>query len=232
MAPCDVFVSYSQSDHDAAHELVARVESTGIRCWIAPRDITPVADWAEEIVDAIAASRVMVLVFSASANNSPQVRREVERAVHRGVSILTFRVEDVLPSKSLEYFLSTQHWLDAFAQPLEQHYARLCTYLNTILADDRSVAMAEAKAPGTASSLAQTAHSAPVYHALDAAELQQIEAHLAGFVGPVAKHLVRRAATRAQAMDELIAQLGTEIESEKDRRLFISACRQMRPARS
>jgi hypothetical protein len=85
MAPCDVFVSYSQSDHDAAHELVARVESTGIRCWIAPRDITPVADWAEEIVDAIAASRVMVLVFSASANNSPQVRREVERAVHRGV---------------------------------------------------------------------------------------------------------------------------------------------------
>ena len=146
MTPREVFVSYSQSDHDSAHDLVARVESMGIQCWIAPRDITPVADWAEEIVDAIAAARVMVLVFSASANDSPQVRREVERAVHHGVSILTFRVEDVLPSKSLEYFLSTQHWLDAFPQPLEQHYAMLCTYLTTILGDDRSVTMPEAKA--------------------------------------------------------------------------------------
>lgn len=232
MTPREVFVSYSQSDHDSAHDLVARVESMGIQCWIAPRDITPVADWAEEIVDAIAAARVMVLVFSASANDSPQVRREVERAVHRGVSILTFRVEDVLPSKSLEYFLSTQHWLDAFPQPLEQHYAMLCTYLTTILGDDRSVTMPEAKASGAASLSAQALHSAPASHAVDAAELQQIEAHLAGFVGPVAKHLVRRAATRVQGMDELIAQLGTEIESERDRRLFISACRQMRPARS
>jgi hypothetical protein len=228
----EVFVSYSQSDHDSAHELVARVESMGIRCWIAPRDITPAADWAEEIVDAIAASRVMVLVFSASANSSPQVRREVERAVHRGVSILTFRVEDVLPSKSLEYFLSTQHWLDAFPQPREQHYAQLCTYLTAILADDRFVAMPETEAPGTASLSAQTGHSAPVSHAVDAAELQQIEARLADFVGPVARHLVRRAAIRAQGMEQLIVQLGTEIESEKDRRLFISACRQMRPARS
>jgi hypothetical protein len=51
-----------------------------------------------------------VLVFSASAYASPQVRREVERAVHKGVSLLPVRIEDVLPSKSLEYFLSTQHW--------------------------------------------------------------------------------------------------------------------------
>jgi hypothetical protein len=160
------------------------------------------------------------------------VRREVERAVHRGVGILTFRVEDVLPSKSLEYFLSTQHWLDAFPQPIEQHYARLCSYLTTILASDRSVAMPEAKAPGTASLLAQTMHSAPNDHAVDPAELQQIEARLADFVGPVAKHLVRRAAIRAQGMDELIAQMATQIESEKDRRLFIGVCRQMRPARS
>ena len=33
--------------------------------------------------DAISASRVMVLVFSAASNDSPQVRREVERAVHK-----------------------------------------------------------------------------------------------------------------------------------------------------
>ncbi len=62
----------------------------------------------------------MVLVFSASSNDSPQVRREVERAVHKDLRILPFRLEDVLPSHSLEYFLSTQHWLDGFPGPRDR----------------------------------------------------------------------------------------------------------------
>src|ERR1700729_724526 len=124
-----IFISYSQSDRDCAFELVAHLEARGIDCWVAPRDIAPSADWAAEIMDAISAARVMILVFSASSNDSPQVRREVERAVPKQVSILPFRIDDVLPSKSLEYFLSSQHWLDAFPPPLEPHYQRLCSYL-------------------------------------------------------------------------------------------------------
>ena len=50
----EVFISYSQPDHDCAMELVERVEREGINCWIAPRDIAPSADWAAEIIDAIA----------------------------------------------------------------------------------------------------------------------------------------------------------------------------------
>src|SRR6516162_9521216 len=103
----DIFVSYSQPDYDCAMELVTRVEREGIECWIAPRDIAPSADWAAEIIDAISTSRTMILIFSASSNGSPQVRREVERAVSKQVNILPFRIEDVKPSKSLEYFLST-----------------------------------------------------------------------------------------------------------------------------
>src|ERR1700691_1615168 len=118
----EVFISYSQSDRDCAFELVERLEGHGIECWIAPRDIAPSADWAAEIMAAISAARVMILVFSGSSNQSPQVRREVERAVHKQLSILPFRVENVLPSKSLEFFLSTQHWLDAFPPPREPHY--------------------------------------------------------------------------------------------------------------
>jgi hypothetical protein len=68
----EVFVSYSKPDHEAAHELVSQVEAHGIECWVAPRDVQPGAVWAAEIVNAIAAARVMVLVFSTSANSSPQ----------------------------------------------------------------------------------------------------------------------------------------------------------------
>jgi hypothetical protein len=94
----EVFISYSQPDRECALEMVARLESQGISCWIAPRDIAPSADWAAEIMDAISAARTMILIFSAHSNHSPQVRREVERAVHKELSILPFRIEGVLPS--------------------------------------------------------------------------------------------------------------------------------------
>src|ERR1700690_4393111 len=131
--PRQVFISYSQSDRDCAFEMVARLEGQGINCWIAPRDIAPSADWAAEIMDAISSARTMILIFSAHSNHSPQVRREVERAVHKELSILPFRIEDVLPSKSLEFFLSTQHWMNAYTPPRDAHYARLGAYLQTHL---------------------------------------------------------------------------------------------------
>ena len=211
----EVFVSYSQPDYDCAVELVARIEREGINCWIAPRDIAPSADWAAEIIDAISNSRVMILVFSASSNDSPQVRREVERAVHKNVSILPFRIENVVPSKSLEYFLSSQHWLDAFPPPREVHYARVCAHLRSQLARTESNR-------GAAADTAST-QPAPVLIStpqLDSAELARIERLLAGYIGPIARHLVKAAAARTSSLDELAAQLTKELESETDRHEF------------
>jgi hypothetical protein len=220
-----VFVSYSQPDRGAAFGIVEWLESRGIDCWIAPRDVRPASDWAEEIVDAIAGARVMVLVFSASANSSPQVRREVERAVHRRVAVLPFRVEDVEPARSLEYFLSSQHWLDAFPPPLEPHYRRLYEHLSGMLAAEPPARDEEAPSPGATPPRA--APREPLRAALDAAQLRRIEAKLADFMGPVAKLLVKRAAATAGSLEALITQLGGEIESETDRRKFLSACRQL-----
>src|SRR5271154_7172996 len=210
----DVFVSYSQPDSGCAMELVNRVEAEGVNCWIAPRDIAPSADWAAEIIDAIANSRTMILVFSACSNESPQVRREVERAVHKQVSILPFRIENVLPSKSLEYFLSAQHWMDAFPPPREPHYARLCAYLKS----QRGVAPAVAVPAGA------TVRS-PIF---DPAEVLHIERQLAGYIGPVAKHLVRQAALRAAGVDDLVSRLAAELDTESDRREFTRRCRTSR----
>src|SRR5687768_15406700 len=121
----DAFISYSSKNKLTADAACATLEAAGVRCWIAPRDIAPGADWGETIIDAIAGSRVMVLIFSEHANQSPQVRREVERAVNKGVAIVPFRIEDVKPCKSLEYFISVPHWMDACRGPMEEHLARL-----------------------------------------------------------------------------------------------------------
>ncbi len=129
----DIFISYSSKDKLAADAACAILESKGIRCWIAPRDILPGADWGELIVDALSQARVFVLVFSSHANASQQIRREVERAVNRGLAVIPLRIEDVAPTKSLEYFISTPHWLDAFSPPLERHLNYLADIIRHIL---------------------------------------------------------------------------------------------------
>ena len=219
----EVFVSYSEADRACAFELVAAIEARGIHCWVAPRDITPASDWAAEIIDAIGAARVMVLVFSGHSNESPQVRREVERAVHKRVSVLPFRIEDVAPSKSLEYFLSTQHWLDAFPPPRDAHYARLCEHLAGLLAEAPRVPTGDT---GTFTGTSTGSFA----HALDPDLLAQVERALAGYIGPVARHLVRRAAREGGGFESLIAHLAPELEHDGDRHAFVDACRRLRPS--
>lgn len=215
-----VFVSYSQPDRDTALAVVSHLEAHDIPCWVAPRDVSPGVEWAEQIVEAIACASIMVLVFSSSANGSPQVRREVERAVHRQVRVLPFRVEDVLPARSLEYFLSSQHWLDAFPPPMEPHYARLSAYVKSLLERAaQGVALRSEDAPARRG--LPSAAAVP-----DAGALRRLETELARFIGPVARHLVNRAAVRCRGVEELLTLLGREIESETERRAFLSAARQ------
>ena len=130
----DVFVSHSVKDKLVANAIVARLEADSVRCWVAPRDVVPGADWGESIVDAIESSRIMILIFSRNANASPQIKREVERAVDKGVYIIPFRVDDIEPTKSLEYFISTAQWMDAFPPPLERHLETLAKTVKAILA--------------------------------------------------------------------------------------------------
>ncbi len=78
-------------------------------------------DWSGAIIDGISESHLLVLVFSSNANDSPQIKRELERAVNKGLPIIPFRIENVPLSKPLEYFISTPHWLDALTPPMEKH---------------------------------------------------------------------------------------------------------------
>ena len=54
----DAFVSYALPDTRLANDIVVALESQGLRCWIAPRDVTPGAHYASEIVHAIDAAQV------------------------------------------------------------------------------------------------------------------------------------------------------------------------------
>src|SRR5215471_17045552 len=127
--------SYSSKDKTAADAACAVLERAGIRCWIAPRDIRPGQEYGHAIIEAIDQCRVMVLIFSANANDSRQIHREIERAVSKGVPIIPLRIEEVIPTRSMEYFLGGIHWLDALT-PLEKHLQQLAEAVKALLQID------------------------------------------------------------------------------------------------
>ncbi|HET9105789.1 MAG TPA: toll/interleukin-1 receptor domain-containing protein [Steroidobacteraceae bacterium] len=225
----DVFISYSQPDRDCAFELTEHLEAEGFTVWIAPRDVSPAAEWAEEIIEAISAARIMVLVFSASSNESAQVRREVERAVHKDLRVLPFRIENVLPSRSLEYFLSSQHWLDGFPAPRAPHYERLCGHLRQWLREPPARRQTGESAPLPTASRApmvagpDSAAIGPAPDRFSAGELRGLETRLARILGPIAGVLVTRAAAAAADGPDLERRLAAELDSPDDRRRFLQS---------
>lgn len=129
----DVFISYSHKDKVIADAVCARFESENIRCWYAPRDIVPGADWAGSIIDAIKEAKIMVMIFTDFSNASTQVLREVNNAVSAGIPIVPFKLTESLPTKGMQYYLSTVHWLDAMNHPLENSIEQLFKLVQAML---------------------------------------------------------------------------------------------------
>ena len=132
----DVFISYSSRNKPVADAVCAGLEADGIRCWIAPRDVLPGQNYGESIVHAIAACKVMVLVFSEATNVSQAVIREAERAMHNSKPIIPFRIEDVPMSPGLEFFLASCHWLDAMTPPLDSHIDSLALSVKRLMGEE------------------------------------------------------------------------------------------------
>lgn len=132
----DVFISYSVKDRLKSDAICHILEEERIRCWIAPRDISPGGSWAAEIADSIPLSKIMLLVFSQNANSSKQVLREIELAISNDVIIIPVKIEDVVPTGGMSYYLSTTHWIDAVGDKLDDRIQKLADKIKTMLQID------------------------------------------------------------------------------------------------
>ncbi|HXG99602.1 MAG TPA: TIR domain-containing protein [Sphingomicrobium sp.] len=111
---CPVFISYASADRREALSVCKAIERREIRCWIAARDVEPGDNYQEAIVAAIRNAPSMVLVFSESANNSEEIKKELSLASRNRVPVIALRIQDVEPSDAFAYELSTRQWIDAF----------------------------------------------------------------------------------------------------------------------
>lgn len=123
------FVSYAKADAKRAQEIADGLEARGFSCWIAPRNVRPGRPYGDEIIRGIERARALILVLSSESNESIFVAREVERAVSKNKHVFPIRIEDVQPSSSLELFVSSTQWIDAFSGRLTPHVDRLARLL-------------------------------------------------------------------------------------------------------
>jgi TolB-like protein len=120
-----LFISYASQDASVADKICAALEAAGVRCWIAPRDVRAGEPYAAAIVEAINACRMLVLLVTKNAIDSPHVLREVERASSKKRPVLSIRLDTAQLPPELEYFLSANHWLEASSGKIESVFPAL-----------------------------------------------------------------------------------------------------------
>src|SRR3954464_9497649 len=127
-----IFLSFASNDRKPAETICKAVEQRGFSCWIATRNIAPGENFQEAITRAIRTAKVMILVFSAHANNSIEVKKEIALASRYNVIVVPVRVEDVVPNDALTYELAVRQWIDLF-DDWEDGIERLVVHLSTMV---------------------------------------------------------------------------------------------------
>jgi len=144
----DIFISYASPNSAVADAVAAALERHGRKCWMAPRDVTPGAHYASEIVHAIDSAKAIVLILSQDAATSPHVLREIERATSKRHPIVTVRVDQAPLPAEFEYFLNTSQWLDASGGDATRMMPKLVEAVKSAL-----------KAPAATPAAALTSHA-------------------------------------------------------------------------
>lgn len=92
--------------------IVSYLESHGVPCWLASRDIPPRAIYADAITDAVQASAACVVVLSKASNQSKAVKRELELASHYDKAFIPIRIDATEPAAGIDYYLRNTQWMD------------------------------------------------------------------------------------------------------------------------
>jgi hypothetical protein len=127
-----IFISYSSKDQDMAETICRALEVRGHQCWISCRDVHPGQNFQEAIVQALRSAQVMLLVFTANANNSDEIKKELVLAGRHRVTVVPIRVEDVAPNDAFAYELATRQWIDLYSD-WEKEIERLAVRIGQIL---------------------------------------------------------------------------------------------------
>ena len=126
----DVFISYSSLDRDRVLPLVKQLEAHGISVWFDQDGIEGADLWRSEIVRAIEACEVLILMASKASIASENVVKEVSLASDRNKRLLPVFLEPAQIPEALQYQLAGVHHIALHTGEEEQNLHRILRSLH------------------------------------------------------------------------------------------------------
>jgi hypothetical protein len=230
-----VFICFSSSDGALAREVVARLEASGVNCWISLRDVPLGHNYQESIINALEGARCVVFLFSEFSSASGETKKELSVAGSLNMPVFPLRLSPITPTGALRYELATRQWVDLFPDR-EQGYRRLTMAVQKVLDPAFAGETSRTEKPldplhgstddatPRTSSVSSVTPRAPIV-APGTQEFEAIRALLARSIGPIAKVYVMKAATEAQTADDLCDRLAAHLTSPSERAAFLKEAR-------
>jgi hypothetical protein len=128
----EVFVSYARTDRERVMELVERMRSAGIGVWVDEGGIHGASLWGQEIVDAIDASKVMILMISDSSIASDNVVKELSIASEDKKPILPVYLHRSEIPKSMRYQLAGIQHIEFFEGQEDEAFQSMLVSLSRL----------------------------------------------------------------------------------------------------
>jgi hypothetical protein len=194
------FLSYARADEAIALKLADDLIAAGAQVWVDQYDIRPSQHWDRAVEAAVHSCEGMIVILSPRSAASPTVADEVSVAIDLKKDLIPVLIEPcVLPLR-----MTRMHFIDA----ARDYNAALRRCLTAIVGEARA-------APAPEPAPQQPRATLPPETLADA------ERRLTGYIGPIAKVLVRQAGAWATSEAELYGELATHLTTETDRTSFL-----------
>jgi hypothetical protein len=198
------FLSYARADETIALKFADDLIAAGIQVWVDQYDIRPSQHWDRAVEAAVRSCEGMIVVLSPRSAASATVADEVSVAIDMKKELIPILIEPcVLPLR-----MTRMHFIDA----ARDYDAAL----------RRCVAAITGRAQPAPEPLPESRTTMPAETLADA------ERRLTGYIGPIAKVLVRQAGAWATSEAELYAELATHLPTEAERTSFLGWLREPR----
>lgn len=109
-----VFISYSSQDMEYVIKAVKYLESHGVKCWVAYREVPHGDDYRGAVIRAIDGCAAFVLLSSPDSDGSVEVRTEVGHAFSAKKVLQNFKLVDFKNCDELMYNLQFVQSIDAY----------------------------------------------------------------------------------------------------------------------
>ncbi len=109
----EIFISYRRADMAWAKLLHDQLKAEGVEAWY-DAQIGAGQDWRVATANALEASQIFVLLFTANAALSQDIAKELAAATLENKLIIPVRLENIAPKGAFLYELASRNWINAF----------------------------------------------------------------------------------------------------------------------